>query len=58
MNVVTHSSLADPDFLASAVEQYNNNRSGILTNLGGDLAGTVKSPFSGFGSNLFFAMSD
>ncbi|CAO1606114.1 hypothetical protein XANCAGTX0491_009614 [Xanthoria calcicola] len=42
VNVVTHSSLADPDFLASAVEQYNNNRSGILTNLGGDLAGFEK----------------
>ncbi|KAL9042703.1 MAG: hypothetical protein Q9180_000405 [Flavoplaca navasiana] len=43
ISVVTHSSLTDPKFLTDAVEQYNANRSGILTNLGGDLAGTVKS---------------
>lgn len=39
VNVMTHSSLSNPDFLAQAVDEYNNNRTGILTNVGGDIAG-------------------
>lgn len=39
VNVTTHNSLANPAYLSSAVTEYNNNRTGILTNVGGDVAG-------------------
>ncbi|KAL8753031.1 MAG: hypothetical protein Q9184_005545 [Pyrenodesmia sp. 2 TL-2023] len=39
VGVTTHNSLTDPTVLARAVEQYNKNRTGILTNVGGDVAG-------------------
>ncbi|KAH9871550.1 hypothetical protein J1614_005805 [Plenodomus biglobosus] len=39
VNVITHNSLANPAYLASAVTEYNKNRSGMLTNVGGDVAG-------------------
>ncbi|KAL5115785.1 hypothetical protein ACEQ8H_006280 [Pleosporales sp. CAS-2024a] len=39
VNVTTHNSLANPAYLASAILQYNNNRTGMLTNVGGDVAG-------------------
>ena len=39
VDVLTHNSLADPVFLAKAIEEYNTNRTGILTNVGGDVAG-------------------
>ncbi|KAL8722841.1 MAG: hypothetical protein Q9225_000728 [Loekoesia sp. 1 TL-2023] len=38
VDTTTHSSLTDPAVLASAVQQYNANRTGILTNVGGDVA--------------------
>ncbi|KAH8700036.1 putative glucose-methanol-choline oxidoreductase [Phaeosphaeriaceae sp. PMI808] len=39
VNVTTHSSLSNPAYLASAVSEYNKNRTGMLTNVGGDVAG-------------------
>jgi choline dehydrogenase-like flavoprotein len=39
VNVTTHNSLANPKYLASAISEYNNNRTGMLTNVGGDVAG-------------------
>ncbi|KAI9776010.1 MAG: hypothetical protein M1816_005646 [Peltula sp. TS41687] len=44
VDVVTHDSLSDPTFLALAIQQYNTNRTGILTNVGGDIAGFEKFP--------------
>ncbi|KAL8765572.1 MAG: hypothetical protein Q9209_007403 [Squamulea sp. 1 TL-2023] len=38
VDIETHSKLLDPEFSAQAVEHYNTNRTGILTNVGGDLA--------------------
>ncbi len=39
VDVTTHNSLSNPALLAHAIEQYDANRSGILTNVGGDVAG-------------------
>ena len=39
VDVTTHNGLSNPALLAHAIEQYNANRSGILTNVGGDAAG-------------------
>lgn len=41
VDVTTHNSLSNPRFLAQAIEQYNADRTGILTNVGGDVAGKV-----------------
>lgn len=40
VNIETHSSLAEASYLAQAIEEYNVNKSGMLTNVGGDFAGT------------------
>jgi len=39
VDITTHNSLSNPAFLAQSIEQYNLNRTGILTNVGGDVAG-------------------
>lgn len=39
VNVVTHSALGDPKFGAVATQEFVTNRTGILTNVGGDLLG-------------------
>ena len=39
VHVTTHDSLAQPDFAAQARKQYKESRTGILTNVGGDVAG-------------------
>ena len=44
VDVITHNSLSNPEFLAQAVHQYNENRTGILTNTGGDVAGMIAVP--------------
>ena len=44
VGVTTHNSLSDPKILAQAIEQYNVGRTGILTNVGGDVAGMPKNP--------------
>ncbi|KAI3324239.1 GMC oxidoreductase [Xylariaceae sp. AK1471] len=38
VDLITHSSLSHPEFLAKAKEEYNTQSTGILTNVGGDLA--------------------
>ena len=43
---VTHGSLANPAFAAQAALEYTTNRTGILTNVGGDILG--KSSYSAF----------
>ncbi|KAL8882351.1 MAG: hypothetical protein Q9198_000639 [Flavoplaca austrocitrina] len=43
VNLVTHTQLTtDPAFLAKSVSDYNERRTGILTNCGGDLLGFEK----------------
>jgi choline dehydrogenase-like flavoprotein len=42
VDVTTHNSLSDPLFLAEATQQYNANRTGMLTNVGGDVAAFEK----------------
>lgn len=42
VDVTTHNSLANPQFLAQATQQYNVNRTGMLTNVGGDVAAFEK----------------
>ena len=44
MNLVTHSKLGDPAFLVSQVNEYNENRTGMLTNTGSDFAAWEKLP--------------
>ena len=40
VDLITHSQLtSDPEFLAASVQAYNDHRTGILTNCGGDLLG-------------------
>lgn len=39
VGVTTHNSLANASYAASAIAQYNSNRAGMLTNVGGDIAG-------------------
>ena len=41
VNTVTHSFLANPQFAAQATEEYTTSRTGILTNVGGDLLGKL-----------------
>ena len=40
-SVVTHNWLADPAFAAQATEEYVSSRTGILTNVGGDILGEL-----------------
>ncbi|KAL8919634.1 MAG: hypothetical protein Q9208_006666 [Pyrenodesmia sp. 3 TL-2023] len=43
VNLITHTQLTtDPAFLASSISDYNERRTGILTNCGGDLLGFEK----------------
>ena len=44
VNVVTHNSLANPTVIGAAVEAYINDRTGILTNGGGDILAFEKLP--------------
>lgn len=45
VNLTTHSALtSDPSYLAASIQSYNENRTGILTNCGGDLLGKAHSP--------------
>ncbi|KAJ5274031.1 glucose-methanol-choline oxidoreductase [Penicillium angulare] len=44
VEVTTHNSLADPAFLADSINQYNINRTGMLTNVGGDVSAFEKLP--------------
>ncbi|KAL9003527.1 MAG: hypothetical protein Q9188_003613 [Gyalolechia gomerana] len=44
VDVTTHNSLRDQTILARAIDQYNANRTGILTNVGGDVAGFENIP--------------
>jgi hypothetical protein len=41
VDLITHSSLGQPEYLASAIKEYNEKRTGIMTNVGGDFAGMV-----------------
>ena len=53
VGVTTHNSLADPEFLANAIEQYETNRTGMLTNSGGDVAAFLKLPASSVSNSTF-----
>ena len=44
VNVVTHNSLANPAVIGAAISEYNNQRTGILTNGGGDFLAFEKLP--------------
>ena len=44
VNVVTHGSLANPAVLDAAIAEYNSQRTGILTNHGGDILAFEKLP--------------
>jgi choline dehydrogenase-like flavoprotein len=44
VNVVTHNNLADPATLGAAIEAYNSDRTGLLTNGGGDTQAYEKLP--------------
>ena len=39
VNTVTHNFLGSPEFAAQAAQEYSTSRTGILTNVGGDLLG-------------------
>lgn len=40
VDIPTHSSLEQPEYLAQSIQEYNEQRTGMLTNSGGDIAGT------------------
>jgi choline dehydrogenase-like flavoprotein len=42
VDTVTHSHLGDPAFTEQATQEYIASRTGILTNVGGDLLGKYK----------------
>ncbi len=44
VNVVTHNSLANPAVIGAAISEYNSQRTGILTNGGGDFLAFEKLP--------------
>ena len=44
VNVVTHNSLANPATIGAAIGEYNSQRTGILTNSGGDFLAFEKLP--------------
>lgn len=41
VDLITHSQLASPSFAAAQTANYIANRSGILTNCGGDILGCI-----------------
>ena len=41
VDTVTHNLLGNPRFASQAAQEYNTNRTGILTNVGGDLLGKL-----------------
>ncbi|KAL8754256.1 MAG: hypothetical protein Q9184_005170 [Pyrenodesmia sp. 2 TL-2023] len=62
VNLVTHSQLTtDPAFLARSIADYNQHRTGILTNCGGDLLGTtthlVRNSFEKLNQNAISAQT-
>lgn len=44
VNVVTHNSLANPEVIGAAIQDYNDQRTGILINGGGDFLAFEKLP--------------
>ncbi|KAK8115743.1 GMC oxidoreductase-like protein, partial [Apiospora sp. TS-2023a] len=44
VGLTTHSSLSRPEFMAHAVEEFNTNHTGMLSNSGGDIAAFEKVP--------------
>ena len=46
LNLITHSTLANPEFNAQQVSSYLTNRTGQLTNIGADILGFEKIPLS------------
>jgi len=44
VTVTTHNKFANPAFIGAAIDEYNNNRTGILTNGGGDFLAFEKLP--------------
>lgn len=44
VNVVTHNSFANPAVIGAAINEYNSQRTGILTNGGGDFLAFEKLP--------------
>lgn len=44
VNVVTHNSLSNPETIGAAIGEYNTQRTGILTNAGGDFLAFEKLP--------------
>ena len=44
VNVMTHNSFANPAILGSAINEYNDQRTGVLTNSGGDILAFEKLP--------------
>jgi choline dehydrogenase-like flavoprotein len=51
VNVVTHNSFANPAVLGTAIGEYNTQRSGILTNGGGDFLAFEKLPTGSLSSS-------
>ncbi|KAE8149089.1 hypothetical protein BDV25DRAFT_7127 [Aspergillus avenaceus] len=58
VSVTTHNSLSDPAYLATSIEQYNVNRTGMLTNVGGDVAAFEKIPASMLSPETSRALND
>lgn len=56
VDVTTHNSLSDPQFLADATQQYNAKRMGMLTNVGGDVAAFEKLPHSMLSNSTFASL--
>ncbi|TGJ87543.1 hypothetical protein E0Z10_g1208 [Xylaria hypoxylon] len=42
VDIITHSSLQNPSYLAQSIQEYSKRRNGILTNSGGDIAAFEK----------------
>ncbi|XXG96892.1 hypothetical protein Hte_003183 [Hypoxylon texense] len=45
VDLITHSSLSNPNFAARQADLYRSNRTGMLTNPAGDILGKLKHPF-------------
>ncbi|KAL1857284.1 hypothetical protein Plec18167_004762 [Paecilomyces lecythidis] len=58
VNVITHNSIANAAYLAEAVEEYNINRTGILTNVGGDVTAFERLPTSALSDETSQALND
>ena len=56
VDTVTHSNLADPSFSASATHDYNQYRTGILTNVGADMTAFEKLPGHLLDSKYLFSL--